>query len=235
MSDVLHHETLRGGDKLGFILPRHHALTLTAGGTRSAVALLAFRAGRTHERYNMPDTLKAQHTAFLTTGRVLFSDMGRALLSLTEDTCGWHDTISGHQDAAASRAKYGERTYQQARNDMIRNTRDNLLIELGKWELGERDLHANLNLFVKVAADADGNLAWAPNAAAGQHVTLRAELDTLVILSNTPHPLDPWSDYAPDLVELAITRVPPPGPDDLCRTKRPENSRAFQLSESIIA
>ena len=235
MPDLRHSETLRGGDKLSFVLPRHHALTLTAGGGRSAVALLAFRAGRTHERYNMPDTLKAQHTAFLTAGRVLLSDMGRVLLSVVEDSCGWHDTITGHQDAVASRAKYGARSYQQARNAMIRNTRDNLLIELGKWELGERDLHANVSCFVKVAADADGRLAWQPNAAAGQRLTLRAELDTLVVLSNTPHPLDPWSDYAPDPVQLVIARVPPPGPDDPCRTKRPENARAFQLTESIIA
>ncbi|MBN8525717.1 MAG: DUF1989 domain-containing protein [Planctomycetes bacterium] len=232
---ILHRESLRGGDKLSFVLPRHHALTLTAGGERTAVALLAFRAGRTQERYNMPDTLKAQHTAFITAGRVLISDMGRVLLSVTGDTCGWHDTITGFGDAAAARARYGERTYQQARNDMVRNTRDNLLIELGKWELTERDLHANLNCFVKVAADADGHLAWAPNARAGHELTLRAELDTLVVLSNTPHPLDPWPDYAPDAVELRIARVPPPGPDDPCRTRRPENTRAFQLSESVIA
>lgn len=235
MPDVLHHETLRGGDKCSFVLPRHHALTLTAGGERCAVALLAFRAGRTQERYNMPDTLKAQHTAFLTSGRVLLSDMGRVLLAVTEDTCGWHDTISGHMDAATSRAKYGERTYQQARNDMIRNSRDNLLIELGKWELNERDLHANLNAFVKIAADAAGGLAWTPNAQAGLRMTLRAELDTLVVLSNTPHPMDPWPDYAPDPVELSIVRVPPPGADDPCRTKRPENARAYQLTEGIMA
>ncbi|MCS6971255.1 MAG: DUF1989 domain-containing protein [Planctomycetota bacterium] len=230
-----HHEVLRGGDKLSFVLPRHHALTLTAGGERTAVAMLAYRAGRTHERYNMPDTLKAQYTAYLTAGRVLLTDRGRILLSICEDTCGWHDTITGHMDAEASRAKYGVRTYQQARNDMIRNTRDNFLIELGKWEMGERDLHANVNWFVKVRSDADGNLAWERNAARGQRVVLRAELDTLVVLSNTPHPMDPWPDYAPDPVELLIAPVPPPGPDDLCRRRRPENARAFELTEGILA
>lgn len=235
MHDVLHAETLRGGDKLSFVLPRHHALTLTAGGARTALALLAFRAGRTHERYSMPDTLKAQHTAFLTTGRVLLSDMGRVLLSVCEDTCGWHDAISGHADAATSRARYGDSSYQAARNAMVRNTRDNLLIELGKWELGERDLHAPLNCFVKVVCDPDGALRWTANATAGQRLTLRAELDTLVALSNTPHPLDPWPDYAPDPVDLAIRRVPPPPADDPCRTMRAENRRAFELSEGILA
>jgi uncharacterized protein len=232
---ILHHETLRGGDKLSFVLPRHHAMTLVAGGERTAVALLAFRDGRTHERYNMPDSLKAQHTAFLTTGRVLLSDMGRVLLAVTRDTCGWHDTISGHQDAAAATTRYGARSYQQARNDMVRNTRDNLLIELAKWELTERDLHANVNCFVKVAADTDGNLAWKPNAAHGQELTLRAELDTLIILSNTPHPMDPWPDYAPSPVDLRIERVPAPAADDPCRVMRPENTRAYQLTESVIA
>jgi urea carboxylase-associated protein 2 len=230
-----HHETLRGGDKCSFVLPRHHALTLTAASERSSVAVLAFRHGRTSERYNMPDTLKAQHTAFLTAGRVLLSDMGRVLLSVTEDTCGWHDTITGHQDAASSRARYGERTYQAARNERICNTRDHLLVELAKWELGERDLHANLNAFVKVVTDDDGRLAWAPNARAGARLTLRAELDVLVVLATTPHPLDPWPDYAPGAIDLAIAPVPPPGPDDPCRTSQPENARAFALTESVIA
>ncbi len=95
MSDVLHHELLSGGDKCSFVLPRHHALTLTAGGPRCAGALLAFRARRTQERYNMPDTQKAQHTAFLSTGRVLLSDMGRVLLSVTANIGGAYMCIYG--------------------------------------------------------------------------------------------------------------------------------------------
>ncbi len=230
-----HNEILRGGDKTSFVLPQHHALTLTAGGSRTAVALFVFRAGRTSERYCMPDTLKAQHTAFLTTGRVLLSDMGRVLLAVTEDTCGWHDTITGHQDATGSAARYGTRTYQQARNGWIQNSRDNALIEFGKWELGERDLHANLNAFVKVVSDDQGSLSWQPNAAAGQRLTLRAALDVLVVLTNTPHPLDPWADYAPDPVTLDIRAVPPPGADDPCRIMRPENARAYELTEGVLA
>jgi len=47
------------------------------------------------KRYNMADTLKAQHTAYLTAGCVCYSDMGRILCSITADSCGWHDTICG--------------------------------------------------------------------------------------------------------------------------------------------
>ena len=59
------------------------------------------------ERYNMADTLKAQHTAFLTAGCVCYSDMGRILCSITADSCGWHDTICGLSDAAMVAAEYG--------------------------------------------------------------------------------------------------------------------------------
>ena len=231
-----HHERLRGGDKWSRVLKRNQALRLTDVEGRACVALLLFRADRPTERYNMPDTLKAQHTAFLTTGRVLMSDMGHVLAAITHDTCGWHDTISGHQDAAQSLAKYGAGTYQDKRNDWHRNTRDNLLIELGKWDLGRRDLHANVNLFAKVAADADGRLGWvAGNSRPGALVELRFAMDVIVVFSITPHPLDPAPAYAPSPVDLDLLHVAPPGADDPCRIKRPENGRAYQLTESLFA
>ena len=215
------------------VLPRHHRLTLTDPSGRASVALFAFRADQPIERYNMPDTLKAQHTAFLTVGRVLLSDMGHVLLSVVEDTCGWHDTLSGHQDAAESRARFGVGTYQALRNRRHRNTRDNAVVEFAKHGLGLRDLHANVNLFTKVVVGEDGALGFVPGHAPGVAVTLRAEMPVLVVLSNTPHPLDPAPVYDPPAVELTIAPGPPPGPDDPCRTKRPENGRAFAKTEVL--
>ena len=232
MSETVHAEILRGGDKWSRVLRRGEALRLTDPTGCAAVAGFFFQAQQPLERYNMPDTLKAQYTAFLTQGRVLYSDMGRILLSITQDTCGWHDTLSGHQDARESLAQYGPGTYQQLRNDYHRNTRDNFLAELVKHGLGRRDLHANVNFFVKVVTDEDGRLRWQPgNARAGCLIELRAEMDVLCVLSNTPHPLDPATTYAPPPVELLITRGPPAGPTDPCRTSRPENARGFQMTE----
>lgn len=232
---VISHEILHPGQGWSRVLRRHTALTLTDPSERGSVALLAFRADAPIERYNMPDTLKAQHTAFLTAGRVLLSDMGHVMLAITADTCGWHDTITGHGDAAESIARYGVSTYQEHRNDRQRNTRDNLLVELAKHELGVRDLHANVNLFTKVVTDATGALHFVPGHPAGSSVTLRAEMDVLIVLSNTPHPLDPSPTYAPPACELTITRVAPPAADDRCRTMRPENARAYQLTEAMFA
>jgi urea carboxylase-associated protein 2 len=230
--DGIDEETLRGGAMWSRRMRRGQTLRLTDTTGRAAVAALLYNADAPLERYNMPDTLKAQYTAFLTTGRVLYSDMGRILASIVEDTCGWHDTLSGHGDAASSRARFGEGSYQALRNDFFRNTRDNFLVELGKHGLGKRDLGPNVNFFVRVGADQAGRLAWVPgNSRPGAFVVLRFEMNALVVLSNTPHPLDPATTYAPPPVELAIGEAPPPGPNDPCRTSRPENGRGFALTE----
>ena len=89
------HETLRGGQAWSRRLSRHQRLRLRDVEGGACVSALFYNARDPIERYNMPDTLKAQFTAFLTTGRVLYSDMGRILCSIVADDCGWHDTLSG--------------------------------------------------------------------------------------------------------------------------------------------
>jgi len=232
---VIVSERLRGGQTWSRVLKRGQRLALTDLEGGAAVAALFYNADDPTERYNMPDTLKAQHIARLTAGFVLYSDMGRVLCSLTRDSLGWHDTITGFGTRRHAEARYGRSTYQELRNDWHKNTRDNFLVELGKHELGKRDLGPNVNFFVKVAADADGGLAWVPgHSPPGASIELRAELNTLIILSNTPHPLDPRPTYAPPPVALEVRAGEPAGPGDACRTSRPENERGFILTEAYF-
>jgi urea carboxylase-associated protein 2 len=227
--------TLRGGQAWSGRLRRNQRLALVDVEGRACVSALLYNARDPLERYNMADTLKAQLTAFLTSGRVLYSDMGRVLCSLVADGCGWHDTISGIGDAAASRARFGEGSYQKLRNERHRNARDNLLVELGKHGLGRRDLVANVNFFVRVGVDDAGALGWiAGNSRPGAAVELRFEMDTLLVLSNTPHPLDPAPSYRPPSVELLISDGPAARQDDPCRVSRPENGRGFALTEAYV-
>src|SRR5688572_6180760 len=175
-SQLILEERLRGGQMWSRVLRRGQTLRLTDVEGGAAVAALFYNAEEPSERYNMPDTLKAQHIARLTAGDVLYSDMGRVLCSITEDTAGWLDTITGHGSAAHGRAKFGEGTYQRLRNDWHRNTRDNFLVELGKYDLGKRDIVANVNFFVKVVVDFEGKLEFLPSSWPGAHVELRAEM-----------------------------------------------------------
>ena len=192
------------------------------------------------ERYNMADTLKGQHTAHLTRGFVLYSDMGRVMASIVSDTLGWHDPLAGVGDAALFARKYGTARYQAHRNAMIRNGRDSLLIELGKHGLGVRDLIANVNFFSKVTVEDDGALRFVPNhSAAGSSIDLRFEMNTLVALSTAQHPLDPNPLYAPKPVKLIAYRVYRPDErvpaDDFCRNFRPENVRGFINTDMLYA
>jgi hypothetical protein len=236
VAELIIEESLRGGQMWSRILRRGQRLRLTDVQGGACVAGLFYNSELPSERYNMPDTLKAQHVARLTSGCVMYSDMGRVLCSITKDTLGWHDTVTGHGTAAHNERKYGRGTYQQLRNDWHRNTRDNLLIELGKYELGKRDLVPNLNFFLKVAVDQAGQLSMDPDhSKAGSSVELRADMHTLVVLSNTPHPLDPKPSYGPPPVVLQVYAGAPAGSDDPCRNFRPENQRGFQLTDSYFA
>lgn len=229
---VLWEECIRGGDVWSHVLKRGTALRITdlEGGGNAGTLFMNFEVPA--ERYNMPDTLKAQHTAHLTQGFVLYSDMGRVLGSVTDDTCGWHDPISGHLDRAQTNAKYGEARYQQHRNEFHRNSRDNFLIELEKYGLSLRDLPANINFFSKVAVELDGSLHFVPgNSKPGDFVQIRAGMNVLVIVDTCQHALDPDPVYRPKPIKVEILRVPPPAQDDACRVSRPENERGFINTE----
>jgi len=228
-------EPLRGGQMWSRVLKRGQVLRLTDVEGGGSVAALLFNADFPLERYNMPDTLKAQHIARITAGNVLYSDMGRVLCSVIADSCGWHDTITGLEDQKSSNKKYGPGDYQALRNDWHRNSRDNLLVELAKYGLGKRDFGPNLNFFVKVAADAAGNLAWVPNhSKPGSYIELRSEMNTLVLLSNTPHPLDPATQYSSKPVQLGVRIADAVRADDACRTSCSENERGFALTEAYF-
>jgi urea carboxylase-associated protein 2 len=197
---------------------------------------MAYNADQPLDRLNLPDTLKSQHTAKLTRGHVLMSDMGHALLSITADTVGWHDPLGGHGNAALLRKKYGEGGYQEKRNNWYRNAHDDFLIELGKHGLGKRDMVANVNFFSRLDVDAEGGMHFHPeNSRIGGHVDLRAEMNALVVLNTCQHPLDPNPTYSPKPVQLTALRTPPPGVDDFCRNYRGENQRCFVLTERLFA
>lgn len=229
-------EELPGGSHWSSILRRGVVLRLTALADDANVAALFYSREQPLERYNMADTLKAQHTAHLTTGCVCYSDMGRILCSVIADTCGWHDPLCGLTDADAITAKYGATRFQEQRNSRYVSGREAMLVELGKYGLGPRDLVANVNFFSKVVVDDDGAMRLATgHAKAGQHVDLRFEMDTIVLLHAGPHPLASGPAYVPAGVRLDAYRAPPMAADDPCRTRCPENARGFINTERLHA
>ncbi len=208
--DVLH---LKAGERL----------RLSPEGLGVSVAIAAWVAADPSERMNLPDTVKVQWTTELRKGRVVLTDMGRVLFSITEDsTGGAHDVLTGGSGAAAP--------FTPA----FRSTRENMVLAVAKLGLDKRDLPALITFFAPIAVDAEGALSWnAANAATGDWVELRAEVDMAVALSATRHPLDPCA--APEVPATQVLRLAarPVAADDPCRTATAEARRAFENNTRI--
>lgn len=234
--DPLWTENLRGGAHWSGILRRGQSLRLVANGPHANVSALFYSREQPMERYNMADTLKAQHTAHLTTGCVCYSDMGRILCAITADSCGWHDPLGGLTDNASMDERYGRTSFQEQRNDRHVGGRESMLVELGKYGLGERDLVANINFFSKVVVDDSGRMTLTPDhCQAGDAVDLRFEMDCIVILYAGPHALATGTRHAPAGIQLQAFRSAPIAANDPCRNRCPENARGYENTERHVA
>jgi uncharacterized protein len=231
-TSVLWEESLPGGSIWSHVFKRGTSLRITDTEGGANVSVLFYNADNFVERYNMPDTLKCQHTAHLTQGHCLYSDMGRVLASITHDDLGWHDPLAGFSNKAIVARQFGEGTYQALRNGWHTNAHDLILVELAKYGMNERDFTASVNLFSKVVVEDDGSFRYVEgHSPAGSTVELRSDMNTLMILCTCPHPLAPGGAWAPKPVGLTVKRVPLPSLHDPCRLSRPENGRGFTLTE----
>jgi uncharacterized protein len=224
---ILHREVVPGGWYWSVQLRRGEALRLALPNGPASVALVAWASADTSERLNYADTVKVQWSATVGKGRVLFSDMGRVMLSIIEDSCGAHDAIAGGSTPGSVRALSG--------NAPQRNTRDNFLLAAGKHGLSRRDVPPCISFFAPVVAGPDRRLSWAAERRRkDDYVDLRAEMDLLIALSNCPHPLDPDALSEPPAIEAVRFRAPPPAADDLCRTATAEAVRGFQNTDALF-
>ncbi|WP_205956006.1 urea amidolyase associated protein UAAP1 [Pantoea stewartii] len=228
----LREERLPGGAHTSLILRKGQILRLTDLDGGANVSMMMLNPHEKSERLNLPDTLKAQHTARLTIGHCFYSDMGRVLAGIVADSCGWHDPFGGVLNAAETHEKYGTGRYQELRNGFHRNGVDNLLVEMGKWDLGLEDLLMVVNFFSKVTVDEDGYFHFiTANSRAGDFVELFAPMDVLIVLTALQHPMDPAPDYAPRPIQLSWYQAD----DEQAATEalfiRDENQRAIRNTQ----
>lgn len=225
---ILREETLPGGGHLSFVLKRGQILRMTDTQGGANVSLLMLNPHEKSERLNLPDTLKGQHTARLTAGHCFYSDMGRVLAGITADTCGWHDPFGGVLNAAEVAEKYGQGRYQELRNGFYRNGTDNLLVEMGKWDLNLEDLLMVVNFFSKVTVEDNGQFRFhSGHSQPGSYVELFAPMDTLIVMTALPHPMDLSREYAPRPVQLSWRQAEDEEGAINALLMRPENERAI--------
>lgn len=225
----LYTHEIPGGAAWSVRLWAGRTLTLTTTGDGANVATLVFADDRL-DRMNLPDTLKAQMTARIRPPVVLMSDRGTALASVVDSSVDWHDALCGFT-GPRDLERFSPTDYQHDRNSWQRSARELFLVELAKFGMGEADLHGTVNFFSKVTStdDARCSLTFRPSwSSTGDHVTLRAEQDLLIVLATTPHPLDPAAVFAPAGVRADVGTADPWDASDPSVLFRPESARALE-------
>ena len=180
-------------------------LSVPAGGTlriidlygNQAVDTLLYDAADIDNRYSAFDTIREQRAVFLTTGSRLLSTRLDELAVITDDTCGRHDTIGGACAQESNVIRYGGHTRHQ------HACRQTFLLYGAAAGIGQRQLGHNINFFMNVPVDSQGNLHFDDGLSApGKYVELRASRDLLVLISNCPQLNNPCNGWDPTPVRL---------------------------------
>ncbi len=223
-ASMLWEETLGAGGYASKELARGARVRLIDLYGDACVSMLVFNAERPSERLNVADTMKVQWNAYLQAGQVVLSDMGRVLLSILDDQAQTHDLICGPSSERTNARKYGHGANWSDRP----GARDRLLLGAAKFGLGARDVHPCINWFksVHVAPDGTTMLQVGPFAP-GRALTLRADMNLIIVLANCPHVLDPRPEYSVTPVRVCAWRGAMAGAEDTIRNATPEAQRAF--------
>jgi urea carboxylase-associated protein 1 len=206
-STVIADEVVAAGSPWARVIEQGCSLRIIDLYGHQGVDFLCYNAHAPEERYHAPNTLKAACTLSLTKGHVLYSDVARPLFTITEDTCGSHDTIGGCCSAQSNEMLYGVTGCP--------GCRENFLTALAEFGLGRKDIVPNINFFCNVPVRDQGRLSDGvfveSRSAPGSYVELRAEMDALAVISNCPQVNNPCNAGEPTAIRIMIFACESPG------------------------
>jgi urea carboxylase-associated protein 1 len=176
-------------------LQRGQTMRITDLEGQQVADIIAFTLPDLSDRLWPSTTIRLNGTVYFTTGHTLYSELSRPLLTIVEDTCGRHDMLAGSCNAEIDKVRYGV--------DDHRGCVENFVEAIAPWGLRRADVPMSFNVFMNCPVEPDGS--WSivePASRAGDYITLRAEADVLVAISNCPQDLNPCN--AGDLKPLGI-------------------------------
>lgn len=199
IKDAVYNKKVAAGVPWSHVVKKGQTLRIIDLKGCQAVDTLFYNAHDHEERYSANDTVREQGSIFVTTGTKLISTDDNVMMVVTADTCGNHDTLGGHCSAESNTVRYALDT------KYMHSCRDNYLFEIGELEMDPRDLTNNINFFMNVPVEEDGFLAIVDGVSKpGDYVDLKAEMDTLVLVSNCPQLNNPCNAYDPSPVQMVI-------------------------------
>jgi uncharacterized protein YcgI (DUF1989 family) len=145
----------------------------------------AFRRGDLTEFMSMEHSRTSLGRIIPAVGQSMVTNRRRPILTLAEDTSGGiHDTLL----AACDRYRY-ELLGCEGYHD---NCTDNLAAALAELGLTPPETPSPWNLFMNIPVAPDGSVSFEPPVSRpGDHLTLRAEMDCVVVFSACPQDIVP--------------------------------------------
>ena len=203
--DAITSVTVNAGDPFVQEIRRGQTVRIVDLEGNQAVDTLFYNADDLTERYSAQDTIRAQRNIYLTTGTRLMSNRRRVMLSIVADTCGRHDTLGGACSCESNMVRYAieKRSMHACRQSFLKGVLA-WSAATGR-QMDKRDLTANINFFMNVPVTPAGKLTFEDGVSnAGKYVELRAEMDTLMVISNCPQLNNPCNGYNPTAVQVLI-------------------------------
>ena len=193
--NILEDVILQPGHPWGRRLAKGHRLRIIDLEGRQAVDFLCYDAQDPKDRYNAPNTMKMGGNIFLQKGSVLWSDRGRQMMRVIDDTCGFHDTIGGCCSAEMNLVRYSKAGPG--------NCRDTFEVALRPFGLTRDDIATNINWFMYVPVEPDGTMAIVDGRSRpGDFVELIAERDVICAASNCTQIFNPANGFHPTPVRI---------------------------------
>lgn len=165
---------------------------------KQVVDTWAFNTYDLDERLSMEHSRVSLRKLVPAVGDVLLTNYRRPMLGIVEDTTpGHHDMLM----AACDLRRYqllGAAGYHD-------NCSDNLHDALRAIGLLSTTTPSPLNLFMNVPWTSDGALTFErPTSKAGQYISLRAEMDLVIVFSTCPQDMTPINDMKSSDVHVSI-------------------------------
>lgn len=196
----LHREPVAPRAPWSRVIEAGQVLTVVDVDGNQAVDFLCYDAHDHSRAYSAQATLQEQDSIFLTTGSVLRDNEGEPLMTVVRDDVGRHDTLGGACSKESNTLRYGHHTHAQ------HGCAENFLRELSRYGMGKADHVPNVNWYMNVPVDPDGALGIVDGISSpGLSLSLRAERDTLVVVSNCPQINNPCNGFDPSRAEMIVT------------------------------
>ena len=171
---VLRHLHLEPQTGAGLIVKRGQRLEILDPCGEQVSDVVSFAAEDRSEWLSSGRTIDYANTIYLTTGHTLYSNRSRPMWTILEDTVGRHDFLLTPCSPETFTILYKTTGHHPS-------CFENLVRSLEPFGIAHDAIPTSLNVFMNVDVLPSGELRiLPPRSRAGDHITLRAEMDLIV-------------------------------------------------------